>query len=123
MAEPPFGSLSDAAERRLAAVILGAAFVWGAILGSNLLQISSWIVGDIAYHRGVAYTMQGLAWQGEGPYPGLLSYYGGLYPLVLGRLAGWLALPFDTVLSVASWALSLLWPLAAWALGRRIWPG
>jgi hypothetical protein len=117
------GPFSATTEARAARAILVLAIVWGAVLGSNLLQISSWIVGDIAYHRGVAYTMQGLAWQGEGPYPGLLSYYGGLYPLVFGRLAGWLALPFDTVLSVASWALSLLWPLAAWALGRRIWPG
>jgi hypothetical protein len=122
MADPSSGSLSAAAERRLSIVILGFAFVWGAILGSNFLQISSWIVGDIAYHRGVAYTMQGVAWQGEGPYVGLLSYYGGLYPLVLGRIAGILALPFDLVLSIASWGLALLWPLACWWLGRRIWP-
>jgi hypothetical protein len=123
MAERPIGSISDAAERRLAAVVLGVAFIWGAILGSNFLQISSWIVGDIAYHRGVADTMQGVAWQGEGPYAGLLSYYGGLYPLVLGRISGALAMPFDRVLSVASWGLALLWPLACWWLGRRIWPG
>jgi hypothetical protein len=123
MAEVPAEGLSPENESRAARLLLGLAFVWGAILGSNLLQISSWIVGDIAYHRGVAYTMQGLAWQGEGPYVGLLSYYGGLYPLVLGRAAGLVGLPFDTVLSIASWGLALLWPLACWWLGRRIWPG
>lgn len=122
MADRPPSILSAAAERRLAAAILVSAFAWGAIVGSNLLQVSSWIVGDIAYHRGVAYTMQGVAWQGEGPYVGLLTYYGGLYPLVLGRVAGFLALPFDLVLSVASWGLALLWPVACWWLGRRIWP-
>ena len=122
MADPTTGSFSAAAERRLSIVILGFAFVWGALLGSNFLQVSSWIVGDIAYHRGVAYTMQGVAWQGEGPYVGLLSYYGGLYPLVLGRIAGGLAVPFDRLLSMASWGLALLWPLACWWLGRRIWP-
>ena len=122
MADPSDGSLAAVASSRAARVILGGALIWGFLLGSNLLQISSWIVGDIAYHRGVAYTMQGVAWQGEGPYPDLLTYYGGLYPLVLGRVAGWLSLPFDLVLSVASWGLSLLWPLAAWWLGRRIWP-
>jgi hypothetical protein len=115
--------LSPASESRIARLLLGLAFAWGAVLGSNLLQVSSWIVGDIAYHRGVAYTMEGLAWPGEGPYVGLLSYYGGLYPLVLGRTAGLLGLPFDTVLSVASWGLALLWPLACWWLARRIWPG
>jgi hypothetical protein len=122
MADRPFGSLSAVAERRLAGGILITALVWAAVLGSNFLQISTWIVGDIAYHRGVAYTMEGIDWQGEGPYVGLLSYYGGLYPLVLGRVAGFLALPFDRVLSVASWGLAMLWPLACWWLGRRIWP-
>jgi hypothetical protein len=122
MADAPAGALSETASSRAARVILGIALIWGFVLGSNLLQISSWIVGDIAYHRGVAYTMQGVAWQGEGPYPGLLTYYGGLYPLVLGRVAGWLSAPFDLVLSVASWGLSLLWPLASWWLARRIWP-
>jgi hypothetical protein len=114
--------MSESNERRLVAAILGIAVAWTIVVGSNFLQVSSWIVGDIAYHRGVAYTMQGVAWQGEGPYVGLLSYYGGLYPLILGRLAALLAQPFDLVLSVASWCLALLWPLACWFLGRRIWP-
>ncbi len=115
--------VADRTERRLATGFLLFALAWAVVVGSNLFQVSSWIVGDIAYHRGVAYTMQGAAWQGEGPYVGLLSYYGGLYPMVFGGLAGLLGVSFDTVLSVASWGLALLWPLACWWTGRRVWPG
>ncbi|MEA2611852.1 MAG: hypothetical protein QOG32_1578, partial [Chloroflexota bacterium] len=103
--------------------MLVGALAWSIVVGSNLFQVSSWILGDIAYHRGVAYTMQGAAWQGEGPFVGLLSYYGGLYPMVFGGLAGLLGVTFDKVLSVGSWGLALLWPLACWWTGRRIWPG
>ena len=103
--------------------LLAAAFVAALLLGSNLFQVSSWMVGDIAYHRGVAYTMQGGALQGEGPYPGLISYYGGLYPLVLGLAAALSGASFDTVLSIFSWAFALLWPVALWILARRVWPG
>ncbi|MFL5673382.1 MAG: hypothetical protein ACJ779_00090 [Chloroflexota bacterium] len=115
--------MPEARERSLATGILLFSLAWAVVVGSNLFQVSSWIVGDIAYHRGVAYTMQGAAWQGEGPFVGLLTYYGGLYPMVLGGVAGALAQPFDRILSVASWGLALLWPLACWWTGRRIWPG
>ncbi len=110
-------------DRRLGYALLGLALVWAAVVGSNFLQVSSWIAGDIAYHRGVSYTMQGAAWQGEGPFVGLLTYYGGLYPLVLGWFTEALGVPFDTVLSVASWGIALLWPAAAWWLSGRVWPG
>ena len=122
MADAPESPVSRR-DTLLARTILAGSFAWAFAIGSNFLQISSWIVGDIAYHRGVAYTMLGADWQGEGPFAGLLTYYGGIYPLVFGHLAGWLGIPFDTVLSVASWFLALLWPLACWWLGRRIWPG
>ena len=45
--------------------------------------------------------MLGAAWQGEGPYVGLLSYYGGLYPMAFGGLAGLLGVSFDLALSIA----------------------
>jgi hypothetical protein len=106
----------------LGRAMLATAWIVALVVGSNLFQVSSWIVGDIAYHRGVAYTMQGGALQGEGPYPGLISYYGGLYPLVLGWVAAVTALPFDTVLSVASWGFALVWPASLLVLARRIWP-
>src|SRR4029079_7529047 len=109
--------------RRGTAALLAVALAWPVVVGSNLFQVSSWILGDIAYHRGVADTMQGVAWQGEGPYVGLLTYYGGLYPLVLGRLAALTGQPFDTVLSVSSWGLARFCPGACWWLGRRIWSG
>jgi hypothetical protein len=108
---------------RLPAILLGVAFAWAVLAGSNFFQVSTWIVGDIAYHRGVAGTMQGADWQGEGPYVGLLTYYGGLYPLVLGRLSSLLGQPFDVLLSVTSWGFALVWPLACWWFGRRVWPG
>jgi hypothetical protein len=114
--------MSEGQERRLAIGLLIVALAWALIIGSNVFQVSSWIVGDIAYHRGVAYTMQGAAWQGEGPFVGLLSYYGGLYPMVVGGVARLLDRSFDQVLSVSSWGLALLWPLACWWTGRRIWP-
>lgn len=107
----------------MATGLLIVALAWALVIGSNVFQVSSWILGDTAYHRGVAYTMQGAAWQGEGPFVGLLSYYGGLYPMVLGGVAGMLDRSFDQVLSVTSWGLALLWPLACWWTGRRIWPG
>jgi hypothetical protein len=115
--------MPEAQERRLAVGILFVAIAWAIVVGSNLFQVSSWIMGDIAYHRGVAYTMQGAAWQGEGPFVGLLTYYGGLYPMVFGWIASVFGVTFDQALSVGSWGLALLWPLACWWTGRRIWPG
>lgn len=115
-------SLERAIDRFAPAAFLALAFAWALVVGSNLLQVSSWILGDLAYHRGVAGTMQGVAWQGEGPYVGLLTYYGGLFPLILGRLAAVTGQSFDTTLSVSSWGLALLWPAACWWLGRRVWP-
>ncbi|MBA3780021.1 MAG: hypothetical protein H0X16_12130 [Chloroflexi bacterium] len=82
---------------------------------------SNFILGDIAYHRGVAYTMQGGNLQGEGPYPGLLSYYGGLYPLLLGTGAEIVGLTFDRFLSAVSWLATLFLPLSLVLLGRRLW--
>ena len=119
---PERDPVSVAWQSRLGRALLVLSGVAALLLGSNLFQVSSWIAGDIAYHRGVAYTMQGATWQGEGPYAGLISYYGGLYPLVLARLDTLLGLPFDTVLSYVSWAFALLWPLCLWYLARRIWP-
>jgi hypothetical protein len=122
VAAPAPDPARDERETRLGRVLLGVSFVAAIVLGSNFFQVSSWIAGDISYHRGVALTMQGAAWQGEGPYVGLLSYYGGLYPLVLGQLAKLFNLPFDMVVSAASWPFALSWPLSLWYLGRRIWP-
>jgi hypothetical protein len=109
-------------ERWTGRALLVTAWIAALLIGSNLFQVSSWMLGDIAYHRGVAYTMQAGSLQGEGPYAGLLSYYGGLYPLVLGAFAGLFGASFDTVLSFASWGFALLWPTALLVLARRVWP-
>ena len=43
--------------------------------------------------------------------------------MAFGWLAGLFGVTFDYVLSVGSWGLAVLWPLACWWTGRRIWPG
>lgn len=102
-------------------MVIGA-FAWAGLILSGPFLVAGWIVGDIAYHRGVAYTMLGAAWQGEGPFVGLLTYYGGLYPMILGRITQLVGGSFDVVLSVLSWPLGLVWPAVCLWLGRRIWP-
>jgi len=121
--DTPFLPTPTTAMRRLARLMLIGSFAWAGLVLSGPFLLFEWIVGDIAYHRGVASTMGGAAWQGEGPFVGLLTYYGGLYPMVLGRLASALDVPFDLVLSVVSWPTALVWPVACWWLGRRVWPG
>ncbi len=121
--EPGSRDGRPAFERRLTPVLLGLAAVAALLVGSNAFQVAAWTGGDLAYHRGVALTMLGGNLQGEGPYRGLLTYYGGLYPLLLGWLTVLTGRPFDTVLSVVSWLGALAWPAALWLLGRRVWPG
>ena len=62
-------------------------------------------------------------WQGEGPVHGLLSYFGGLYPMALGWGSRALGVSFDSLLSVVSWPMVLALPLALLWLGRKLWPG
>jgi hypothetical protein len=106
---------------------LGAAMLLAAVIFSLVIQSvgfihSSWMLGDIAYHRGVALTMQGGSIQGEGPFAGLLSYYAGLYPLGLAIVSELVHRKFDAVLSAASWFGTLLMPAALAVLGTRFWP-
>lgn len=101
------------------AILLAATAGFALVVLTSGFYRSNWMLGDIAYHRGVAYTMQAGLWQGEGPFPGLVTYYGGLYPLGLGLLAG--TRPFDTVLSVVSWPAALLMPVAFLLLGTRLY--
>lgn len=81
------------------------------------------MLGDLAYHRGVAYSMAAGMVQGEGPYAGLISYYGGLFPLVFGWAADAIGTSFDRVVSVASWLGGPLWVLASLVMAIRLWPG
>jgi len=83
---------------------------------------TSIMMGDISYHRGVALTMQGSTLQGEGPYAGLLSYFGGIYPLTLAGLSFFGGWRIDGVVSVLSWPFALAFPAAFMYLGWRLWP-
>jgi hypothetical protein len=110
-------------ERLVAAGLLIVTFVFALLAQTLLFHRSSAMGGDIEYHRGVAFTMTAGSWQGEGPIDGVISYFGGLYPFVIGWIARLSGASFDSVLSVVSWPFVLVLPLALWWLGRRIWPG
>ncbi len=109
----------DESWRWTPALLLAATTCFAIVVLTAGFYRSSWMLGDIAYHRGVAYTMQAGLLEGEGPFAGLTTYYGGLYSLGLGLVAG--SRPFDTVLSVVSWPATLLIPLALLLLGTRLW--
>jgi hypothetical protein len=101
---------------------VAASLIFALVVQSGFFSFSNWMLGDLAYHRGVAYTMQAGLVEGEGPFRGLLTYYGGLYPLIVGTLASVFGTTFDTIVSVVSWLGGPVWVLAAWLLARRLWP-
>ncbi len=101
--------------------LISATFVLAFFIQSVDFSRSRWMLGDLAYHRGVAYTIQGGMLEGEGPYPGFISYYGGLFPMILGFLSERLGRSFDIVLSAGSWFGTLILPSALLLLGRRLW--
>ncbi len=61
-------------------------------------------------------------WQGQGPIHGIISYFGGLYPLTLGWTSRATGISFDALVSVVSWPFTLVLPLVLLALGRALWP-
>jgi hypothetical protein len=82
----------------------------------------AFLLGDLPNHGGVALAMQASTFQGEGPHGGLLTYLGGLYPLVLSimaRVAGW---TFDRTVTVISWPATLLIPAAFAFASSKLWP-
>jgi hypothetical protein len=91
------------------------------VVGSVGFTRAHSMLGDLAYHRGVAYTMQGGDLQGQGPYPGLITYYGGLFPLIMAVASEITGKAFDAVVSVLSWPATLITPLGFLLVGRRIW--
>ena len=111
-----------AMERVLGVGLVVASLLFALFVQTALFERWSSSLGDLLYHRGVAYTVAGGDWQGEGPYRGLISYSGGLYPMLFGGGARLFDLRFDTVLSVVSWFVTLAFPLAALLLARRVWP-
>jgi hypothetical protein len=111
----------DGFDRALGLALVGASLALALVVQTALFERWSWTLGDLIYHRGVAYTVAGGDWEGGGPFRGLLSYSGGLYPMLLGGGARLLDVDFDKLVTVASWLASLAWPLAALLLARRVW--
>ena len=111
----------SAFDRALGIALVAISAAVALLLQSGPFKHLDWVLGDITYHRGVALTMQGDTWQGEGPLEGLISYYGGLYPLALGKGAAALGISFPDALSVLSWIATLTLPAALYLLARRIW--
>lgn len=109
-------------ERGIAIALIAITFLYALIVHTLFFMRSSAMGGDVAYHRGVAYTMSAGDWQGEGPVDGVISYFGGLYPFVLGWGSRLLDVSFDSLLSAVSWPFVVLLPLALLWLGRRLWP-
>lgn len=110
-------------EDRAARVVLGAVLLFAVVVQSQLFAVVHDMRGDLAYHRGVALTMTAGSWQGEGPVSGVMSYFGGLFPLVLGWSAEVTHADPDVLLSVVSWASTVTLPWALLVVGRRVWPG
>jgi hypothetical protein len=118
----PAGEEAFPLDRQLLGLgLIAGSFLFALVIQSVVFARSGWMLADLAYHRGVAYTMQGAAFQGEGPYEGLISYYGGLYSLGLGLASEVTGSSFDAVLSVVSWFGTLILPGAFLLLGRRLW--
>jgi hypothetical protein len=115
--------LPERYEAPLATGLLIATFVFALVVQSLFFAESNAIRGDHAYHRGVAGTMVGGDWQGGGPLPGLLAYYGGLLPMLMAAGERTFGVSYDSMLSVISWFATLLLPAALFVLARSIWPG
>lgn len=77
--------------------------------------------GDLGYHLATARTMTAGDLNGAGPYAGLPSYYGGVFPLVI---ALFIRLGADATTSVAvlSWFEPVAWLLGGSYLARTLWP-
>ena len=110
-------------EERASRVVLGGVLAFAVVVHSQLFTVVHDARGDLAYHRGVALTMTAGSWQGESPVAGVMSYFGGLFPMVLGWTAQLTGSDFDVLVSVVSWFSTLALPLTLLALGRRLWPG
>ena len=109
-------------EALVARSLIVLTFAFALLAQSLLFHTAALIGGDARYHRGVALTMSAGNFQGEGPIHGLITYFGGLYPLTLGWGSRLLGVDFDRLLSITSWFAVLVLPYALLRLGRAIWP-
>ena len=81
-----------------------------------------WLLGDLAYHRGVTLSIDLAHPFGEGPIAGVMSYYGGLYHLLLAGISAF-GLTFAGAVGVLSLVWAVIWPISLLALGRHCGPG
>jgi|GEM_PF-6861626 hypothetical protein len=119
---PPSDAQRVTRERRLAILLIVVAFGFALVAQSLLFSFSTNMHGDAEYHRGVAYTMISGRLSGEGPIHGVITYFGGTFPFLLGFGSQALGVSFDGLLSVISWPVTLVLPFALLVLGRAIWP-
>ncbi len=109
-------------ERRIARLLITFTVLFAVIVQNFFFAFSTNMTGDVQYHRGVALTMTAGNFPGQSPVRGIVSYFGGFYPMVFGwasHLGGW---SFDGLLSVVSWLAVICLPLALLYLGRSLWP-
>ena len=104
--------------------VLIAATIGLSVLAMTLPFIGKgWLLGDLAYHRGVTLSLDLAHPFGEGPIAGVMSYYGGLYHLLLAGLVRVFGVTFEGAVAVLSLVWSVAWPVSLIVLGRRLWPG
>ena len=122
MTDSPHGA-SGGARRRVSAgtVFIGLALGLAVFVQTGPFATSDVLYGDLSYHEGVARTMAAGNIHGEGPFVGLASYYGGLFPLLWGLAARGLGVDFNQFVSVVSWFAVLAVPAAFYVLARRLW--
>ena len=108
-------------ERLLPTIIVVATVVASLALTIPFLG-KSWLLGDLAYHRGVVLSIDAAHPFGEGPIAGVMSYYGGTYHLLLVAISAVTGFTFAGAVAVLSAIWAVVWPLSLVALGRRLWP-
>jgi hypothetical protein len=107
-------------ERYLPTIIAVAAVVASLALTIPYLG-KTWLLGDLAYHRGVVLSIDAAHLFGQGPIAGVMSYYGGTYHLLLAGISAITGLSFEGAVAVLSLVWAVVWPLGLLALGRRLW--
>jgi hypothetical protein len=124
--EPRRDALVEPASRTASDLVAAAIAV--ATFATNLIVLTlpfigkTWLQGDLAYHRGVALSIDFAHPFGEGPIAGVMSYYGGTYHLVLAAISAVLGISFEAAVAVLSVVWALVWPASLIVLGRRLFP-
>jgi hypothetical protein len=122
-ADVPASERRARVERALGLTIVLLAVPAALIFDSAFFRHGGWLGNDHLYHGGVARNLQGGGLVGRDYYAGHLSYFSGLYHLVVSHAVRLLGTSYDSFVSVASWWFGPLWVGALVLLARRLWPG